>query len=140
MADGQGLYRDSLLDHARHPRRAGRLERPDLTGSAHNPLCGDQLEVTLALTEGSIQDIRGTVRGCVIAQASCSMMAELIAGKPLAEALALGEALRAALEDSAAALPESLAALAPLVEVRRHRSRIGCALLPWQALAGARTP
>ena len=138
MADATGLYRDILLDHARHPRRSGRLEHPDLTGTAHNPLCGDRLEVTVALADGTIQDLRGAVRGCVIAQASCSLMAELVAGKPLAEALALGEALRLALDDPAASVPPSLEALAPLVEVRRHRSRIGCALLPWQALADAR--
>ena len=157
-----GLYREVLLDHARHPRHAGRLDRPDLTGSAHNPLCGDQLEVTVALDGQSIRDIRGAVRGCVIAQASCSLMTELVMGKPLAEALADGEALGRALggvsgglpadgsrglpddasggpqEGGASGLPDRLAALAPLVEVRQHRSRIGCALLPWQALAAAR--
>jgi len=154
MAEAAGLYREVLLDHARHPRHAGRLDRPDLTGSAHNPLCGDQLEVTVALDGQSIRDIRGAVRGCVIAQASCSLMTELVMGKPLAEALEDGEALRRALDDAscglpadgscgpqeggASGLPDRLAALAPLVEVRQHRSRIGCALLPWQALAAAR--
>jgi len=84
MAEAAGLYREVLLDHARHPRHAGRLDRPDLTGSAHNPLCGDQLEVTVALDGQSIRDIRGAVRGCIIAQASCSLMTELVMGKPLA--------------------------------------------------------
>jgi len=41
-------------------------------------------------------------------------------------------------DDGSRGLPDHLAALAPLVEVRQHRSRIGCALLPWQALAAAR--
>ena len=41
------------------------------------------------------------------------------------------------MEGEASDLPADLAALEPLVEVKKHRSRIKCALLPWHALADA---
>ena len=139
MAEPMSLYRDILLDHARNPRRSGYVDNPDLKGSAHNPLCGDHLDITIALADQTIRDIRGAVRGCVIAQASCSLMLELVAGKTTKEALDLGVSLRQALEDNSENLPPQLASLTPLLEVKRHRSRIGCALLAWEALASARS-
>lgn len=138
MAEFSGLYRDAILDHAHHPRHAGRLHPADLAGSAVNPVCGDQLQVTLALEGDIIRDIRGAVRGCVISQASCSLMTDLVIGTSLGTAKALGAAFATALENPSGELPPELAALAPLMEVRQRRSRIGCALLPWQALAAAK--
>ena len=72
------IYRDQLLEHARHPKNSGRLESPDLRASAYNPLCGDELELTLALSEGTIQDCKTQVRGCSICQASASMTIAMI--------------------------------------------------------------
>jgi nitrogen fixation protein NifU and related proteins len=135
-----GLYRDAILDHSRNPRHSGRLDRPDLSGSATNPLCGDQALVTVSLAGDAIADIRGAVRGCAIAAASCSIMTDVVLGKPLADARRLGQAFRAALDSDAGELPAELAALAPLIEVKRHRSRITCALLAWEALDKASPP
>ena len=47
--DLKELYRDVILDHNRSPRNFGRLEPADATAVGHNPLCGDQLDVTLRL-------------------------------------------------------------------------------------------
>jgi NifU-like protein involved in Fe-S cluster formation len=49
----------------------------------------------------------------------------------------LAAEFRAALDGKADALSPPLAALAPLLELRQHKSRIGCALLPWVALGRA---
>lgn len=135
MADDRSaLYREAILAHARHPRNAGRLEAPSLRGSAHNPLCGDELEVTLALDGAVIRAVRVQVRGCVIAQAAASMMSEAVHGLPLARAAELGQAFRRAMDEGAETLPAELDALAPLLEVRRHRSRIRCAVLAWEPI------
>ena len=80
------IYRDLLLEHARHPNNCGRLESPDLRATAFNPLCGDELELTLAVSEDIIQDCKTKVRGCSICQASASMMSDLILTKTLQEA------------------------------------------------------
>lgn len=144
MTAHQGtLYRDVILDHARHPRNAGRLEHPDLAGAAVNPLCGDEAHVTLALRGGAIGEIRMQVRGCVISQAASSLVSECVRAKTLAEVAALEREFRAVMEGPeaeghATELPPDLAALQPLVDVKQHRSRIGCTLLPWQALLAAK--
>ena len=65
----ESLYRDILKDHMHHQRFAGRLEPADLKAVVHNPLCGDELELTIVLggdpSEGAqrlIQEARNQVR------------------------------------------------------------------------------
>jgi nitrogen fixation NifU-like protein len=132
-------YREAILEHSRRPRNAGRLEPCSHQGRASNPLCGDELEVTLREVEGRVADIRATVRGCVISQAGGSLMTTAVLQQPIPQVLAWAEAFRAALEGQNDALPDGLEPLRPLLELRRHRSRIGCALLAWVALERALT-
>lgn len=142
MADEKSaFYREALLEHAKRPRYQGRLEAPQFSASASNPLCGDELEITLRLAEGKIEALGFTVRGCMIVQAAASMISEAVAGISLETAHRLGaqfreamEAPREAMEAPREALPEGLESLQPLTVVRQHRSRIRCALLPWDAL------
>jgi nitrogen fixation NifU-like protein len=130
-------YRAIILEHSRHPRHAGRLEPCSHRGRASNPLCGDELEVTLREAAGQVAEIRAAVRGCVIAQAGASLMATAVLHRPTAQALDWGALFRGALEGADGDLPEELHLLRPLLELRRHRSRIGCALLAWTALERA---
>ena len=39
------LYRELILDHARHPRHFGRLENATHQAAGINPLCGDKLRL-----------------------------------------------------------------------------------------------
>ena len=125
------LYREALLEHARKPRNAGRVENPALTARASNPLCGDELELTAALQNGTVAEIRFRVRGCAIVTAAASLMSEAVHGREL------GRAFQEVMEGDGAALPAELSSPSPLLEVKKHRSRLTCALLPWQALAEA---
>ena len=72
------IYRDILLEHARKPKNSGRLDNPELSATVHNPLCGDELELTLAMSGELILDCKTIVRGCSICQASASIMSEII--------------------------------------------------------------
>ena len=128
------IYRDQLLEHARHPKNSGRLESPDLRASAYNPLCGDELELTLALSEGTIQDCKTQVRGCSICQASASMMSEMILSKTLQEATKTGHIFSESLRKDTDEIPETLKPLLPLIALKTHRSRIKCMKLAWDAL------
>jgi len=132
-----GLYREALLEHARKPRNAGCVENPALTARASNPLCGDELELTAALENGTVAEIRFRVRGCAIVTAAASPMSETVRGRNLERARELGRAFQEVMEGDGAALPAELSSLSPLLEVKKHRSRLTCALLPWQALAEA---
>jgi nitrogen fixation protein NifU and related proteins len=128
------LYRDILMDHARRPRNAGRLERPDLQASVVNPLCGDELSVEVSMDGETIRDVRFRVRGCAIATASASMLSEQLKGLTLAEVAGMERSFQAAMADKEAALPEEVEALEPLLSVRDYPHRQSCARLPWDAL------
>ena len=43
------LYQTMILDHNKRPRNFGQLDAPTHHADGHNPLCGDELTVYLAL-------------------------------------------------------------------------------------------
>ena len=128
------IYRDILLDHARHPKNSGRLENPGLSASVHNPLCGDELELTLALSGELIHDCKTIVRGCSICQASASIMSEMIIKKTLKEAIKTGRLFDESLRKDNENIPKMVEPLRPFLALKKHRSRIKCMKLAWDAL------
>lgn len=83
------LYRQYILDHYRDPRNHGHLEHPDVHAGDTNPLCGDRIELDLALDGDRVAQVRFAGRGCAISQASASMLTERIEGATLDELRAL---------------------------------------------------
>lgn len=84
------LYREYILEHYKHPHNWGTLEHADLRAHDLNPLCGDELEVQLALdADGKVSDIAFNGHGCAISQAAASMLSDEVKGKTAAELLAL---------------------------------------------------
>ena len=129
------LYQEVILDHFRKPRCQGCVANPSGEATLFNPLCGDQISLTVKLDGSKIQDLGFTGQGCSISQASASMMADVCRGKDIAGARSLGEGFRAMMrgEKSAESLPE-LGDAAALEGVRRFSARVKCALLAWEAL------
>jgi len=123
-----------LLEHARFPKNSGILAFPDIRAYAYNPLCGDELELTMALSEKTIKDCKIKVRGCSICQASASMMSVFILSKTLNEATIAGQKFNESLKKGIDEIPESLEFLSPLISLKKHRSRIKCVKLAWDAL------
>lgn len=85
------LYRELILDHYKSPRHHGRLGAADATAEGQNPLCGDELIVTVKFgADGeTIEDIAFEGHGCAISQASASMLSEEVVGHRAAEVAAL---------------------------------------------------
>ncbi len=129
------LYRDIILKHARDPKNTGALEKPDLEAEAVNRLCGDALELSLAMDGDRVVQARIRVRGCAIVQASSSMMSEFISDRSLIESRQWGKRFKELLSGRDEAIPDELTPLAPLLELREHRARHQCVLLPWDALS-----
>jgi len=130
LSDGlDELYREIILDHYRNPRNRGQLPKPTVAARGSNPLCGDELELSLALADDKIEDIKIQGRGCSISQASASMMTEAIKGRSLAEA----EQVAAAFKDMMLAngSANGLGDLEALQGVKKYPVRIKCALLAW---------
>jgi nitrogen fixation NifU-like protein len=84
------LYREYILEHYKHPHNWGTLEHADLHAHDLNPLCGDELEVQLALgADGKVSDVAFSGHGCAISQAAASMLSDEVKGKTAEELLAL---------------------------------------------------
>jgi nitrogen fixation NifU-like protein len=136
MSESDDLYRDVILDHFRNPRNHGQVPDPDVRMEGVNPLCGDQIQLTLKLHGNTLQDVRIEGKGCSISQSSASMLTEAVKGKSMERSQELvGAFKRLMLENgSADDLPEDLEELAALEGVKKYPVRIKCALLPWNTL------
>jgi nitrogen fixation NifU-like protein len=75
------LYRDYILEHYRRPHNFGVLEAPTASYEGANPLCGDRITMMLGISDGVVQDVAFTGRGCAISQASASLLTDEIKGK-----------------------------------------------------------
>ena len=79
------LYRDYILEHYRRPHNFGVIEDPDASYEGANPLCGDRITLMVGVTDGVVDRVAFTGRGCAISQASASLLTAEIKGKPLDE-------------------------------------------------------
>ena len=79
------LYREVILDHYKNPRGQGALANADAEAEGQNPLCGDEVAISVALDGETIEDVRFRGRGCAISQAATSMLTELVKGRTIAE-------------------------------------------------------
>lgn len=136
--DLKDLYRDVIVDHNKNPRNFGRLEPADLHADGHNPLCGDQLSVSVNMTGNKISDIKFEGSGCAISVASASLMTEAVRGKSLAEFATLHTQVHELLTKHDSTIdPISLGKLGALSGVREFPARVKCASLCWHTLQAA---
>lgn len=84
MPSEEEIYQEHILDHYEDPFHRGQLTQRTHTHEEKNPLCGDVIRIDLKLdAEGKIQDCYFSGDGCVISQASASMLLEELHGKTL---------------------------------------------------------
>ena len=138
MSDLRDLYQEVILDHNRSPRNFGRLDDADLRADGHNPLCGDQLSVTVKLAGDRVADVRFEGSGCAISKASASLMTEGVKGRTLDDLRRLFDRFhRLVTDQSAPADDADLGKLAVFAGVRDYPARVKCAILAWRTLRAA---
>jgi nitrogen fixation NifU-like protein len=115
------LYSAKILEHAKHPRKFGRLAHPDLRFEEVNPLCGDRIRVELRLAgNGAVEEIRFSGEMCAVAKASASILFASLEGMIPAAITALSD-------------EQILGNLGGPIK----SNRVKCALLPVIAFRGA---
>jgi len=149
MAGLEDLYREIILDHYKNPRLKGELPPPAHRTQGFNPLCGDEVVVTVDVVDGVVKDLRFTGQGCSISQSSASMMAAAVQGRSVEEVDRVTGAFKALLTvrqadadtegdgDGRPAEPVDLGELEALRGVVKFPSRIKCATLAWNTLGQA---
>ncbi len=134
------LYREVILDHYSHPRNKGVVDPADAAGDGANPLCGDEIRVSLRVRDGIVEDIRFEGKGCSISQASASMMTEQVKGQSVEHAGRLIAAFKAMIHGGTAGDHRGagdqvdLGDLEALAGVRKFPVRVKCATLSWITL------
>ncbi len=78
-----GIYAENILEHYKNPLNRGILQNADTKAYEVNPLCGDELEVSLKINGDHIIDAKFNGNGCAISQASADILIETIKGKSL---------------------------------------------------------
>jgi len=139
MSDPRELYQQVILEHNKKPRNFGKLE--PCTHYAHglNPLCGDDIEITLVVEDGIVKDLKFQGHGCAISQASSSLMTVNVKGKPVTEAETMVEQFREMIRGKLdpATDPHLLGKLTLFQGVKDLPSRVKCAVLAWATLHSA---
>ena len=139
MSDPRELYQQVILEHNKKPRNFGKLDACTHHAEGFNPLCGDQLELTLIVEDGLVKDIKFTGSGCAIDVSSASLMTGAVKGKSVLEAEAMAEQFRGMVRgdlDPATQTP-LLGKLTLFSGVKDLPSRVKCAVLPWATLHAA---
>ena len=85
------LYLEEIMDHYRNPHNFGTLADADVRYEDSNPLCGDQIQLSLRFTEGRLHDIKFQGQGCAISVASASMLTDALQGKQISEIMRLND-------------------------------------------------
>ena len=143
MDELRELYQEVILDHGRRPRNFRRPDGATCEAKGDNPLCGDRLEVFLAVDDDAvIRDVGFVGKGCAISVASASLMTEIVKGKTVGQAGALFEIFhRMCTEDDPPPPPDDVAdeieRLQVLTGVRRFPVRVKCATLAWHTMKAA---
>jgi nitrogen fixation NifU-like protein len=132
----QELSREIILDHYQNPRNQGRLEHPTLANRGYNPICGDDIELSVNIDEQDdrIREIGFVAHGCSISTASASMMTEVMKNRTLAEAEASVQQFTQQMSDRDLTPRELEDELDALQGVKKYPARVKCALLPWTTL------
>ena len=87
MSELEQMYREVILDHYKSPRGHGLIEGADVQAEGQNPLCGDEVTISVKFADDgeTIDDVKFSGRGCAISQASTSMLMEMVKGKKAGE-------------------------------------------------------
>jgi len=95
-------YSETFKDHIAHPRNAGELADANAVAEETNPVCGDRLRLSLRISDGRIEAARFLAYGCPPTLACGSVLAEMIEGLTVADAMKL---TRKAIADGLGGLP-----------------------------------
>jgi len=87
------MYREVILDHYKSPRGHGLIEDADAHAEGQNPLCGDEVAISVkfAADGETIESVGFEGRGCAISQAATSMLTELVQGRKASDVATLAK-------------------------------------------------
>jgi nitrogen fixation NifU-like protein len=131
----ESMYQEIILDHYRNPHHKGLRDPYDAEVHHVNPTCGDEVTLRVRLNGDDVADVSYDALGCSISQASASVMADLIIGRPVKEAMNTGDEFLKLMQSKGQLDPDEdvLEDAVAFTGVSKYPARIKCALLAWMA-------
>jgi nitrogen fixation NifU-like protein len=133
--DLSDLYQQVILDHCKQPRNFHEMPAATSSAQGHNPLCGDQLKLFLAMEGDRIKDISFVGSGCCISKASASLLTESVKGKTRADTQRMFEQVHEMV--TTGQVKGDVGKLAVFAGVYKFPARVKCAILAWHAVLAA---
>jgi nitrogen fixation NifU-like protein len=135
------MYQEVILDHYKHPHHRG-LREPFGAEVRHvNPTCGDEVTLRVALSDDGehVADVSYDGQGCSISQAATSVLADLVIGENVGDALKTVAAFNEMISSrgNVAGDEDVLGDGIAFAGVAKYPARIKCALLGWMAFKDA---
>jgi|ETN01SMinimDraft_4_1059930.scaffolds.fasta_scaffold59996_2 nitrogen fixation NifU-like protein len=85
--ENREMYQEHVLDHYREPQNFGNLKSPTHKSHSFNPICGDDVTITLEIKDDKVEDVKFDGKGCAISIAAASLVTDAIKGKTLKEVM-----------------------------------------------------
>jgi nitrogen fixation NifU-like protein len=139
MSELSDLYQEVILEHNKNPRNFREILDASKKALGNNPLCGDVLQIFVAMDGDKISDVAFKGSGCAISKASASMMTQAVKGRTSEEAGELFDEftrmVRGEMDEEAD--ENHLGRLRVFAGVREFPARVKCASLSWHTLNAA---
>ena len=137
----EDLYQEIILDHYRAKHHSGLRDPYEAEVHHVNPSCGDEVTLRVHISDGVVDDVSYDAVGCSISQASASVMADLVIGKPVAEAMSVHHQFLTLMQGKGTVEPDEdvLEDGIAFAGVAKFPARVKCALLGWMAWKDATT-
>ena len=139
MSELNELYQETILEHNKNPRNFREILDASKKALGNNPLCGDVLQIFVAMDGDKISDVAFKGSGCAISKASASMMTQAVKGRTSEEAGELFDEftrmVRGEMDEEAE--ENHLGRLRVFAGVREFPARVKCASLSWHTLNAA---
>ena len=133
--DLNDLYQQVILDHCKHPRNFHEMPQASCSAQGHNPLCGDQLKLFLAMDGEVIKDISFVGSGCCISKASASLLTDAAKGKTKSDVQSMFDLVHEMV--TSGQVKGDVGKLAVFAGVHKYPARVKCAILAWHAVMAA---
>lgn len=131
-------YTDILINHYKSKKNRGTLSNPTHKEKGRNATCGDEITLEFILTgNGILKDIRFHGEGCMISQASASLLCDAVKGKSESEIIEIYHEIRDLVRPPYEQFSEEdirEREYLALADIQKYPARTKCALLSWKTL------
>lgn len=131
------LYQDLILEHARKPRHFEKMEDYTHHAKAYNPICSDEVDIYIKVENNVIKKISFIGHGCVLSQASASMLTDYLQDKSILQFNTVFSHFREFLINETIIKDENTQQFKVFSGVKHFPMRVKCVTLAWHAVHSA---